>query len=148
MLEVLVAVALFTLVVIALGIIILLSRSVLVPSGDVHITVNGERDIAVPVGDKLLNVLTGQSLFLPSACGGGGTCGQCKVKILDGGGDLLPTEKAHISKREARGGERLACQVNVAGDLAIELPEEVFGVNRWECTVRSNSNEGEEGDCN
>ena len=140
MLEVLVAVALFTLVVIALGIIILLSRSVLVPSGDVHITVNGERDIAVPVGDKLLNVLTGQSLFLPSACGGGGTCGQCKVKILDGGGDLLPTEKAHISKREAREGERLACQVNVAGDLAIEVPEEVFGVNRWECTVRSNSN--------
>ncbi|TNF88736.1 MAG: NADH:ubiquinone reductase (Na(+)-transporting) subunit F [Gammaproteobacteria bacterium] len=138
--EVTVAVALFTLVVIMLGVIILLSRSVLVPSGDVHITVNGERDITVPVGDKLLNVLTGQSLFLPSACGGGGTCGQCKVKILEGGGELLPTEKAHISKREAREGERLACQVNVNGDLAIQVPEEVFGVNRWECTVRSNDN--------
>ncbi len=140
MLEIIVAVGLFTLVVIALGVIILLSRSVLVPSGDVHIVVNGERDIAVPVGDKLLNVLTGQSLFLPSACGGGGTCGQCKVKILEGGGELLPTEKAHINKRAAREGERLACQVSVAGDLAIEVPEEVFGVNRWECTVRSNEN--------
>ncbi len=140
MLEIIVAVALFTLVVITLGVIILLSRSALVPSGDVHIIVNGERDLEVPVGDKLLNVLTGQSLFLPSACGGGGTCGQCKVKILEGGGELLPTEKSHISKREAREGERLACQVNVNGNLAIEVPEEVFGVNRWECTVRSNDN--------
>ena len=137
MLEIIVAVALFTLVVIMLGVIILLSRSVLVPSGDVHITVNGERDIAVPVGGKLLNVLTGQSLFLPSACGGGGTCGQCKVRILEGGGELLPTEKVHINKRAAREGERLACQVNVDGDLAIEVPQEVFGVNRWECGSKS-----------
>jgi len=138
--EVAVAVALFTVVVMALGVVILLSRSWLVPGGDVSINVNGERDLRVPAGDKLLNVLAGQALFLPSACGGGGTCGQCKVRILEGGGDLLPTEKAHINKRAAADGQRLACQVNVDQDMRIEVSEEVFGVNKWECRVRSNEN--------
>jgi Na+-transporting NADH:ubiquinone oxidoreductase subunit F len=138
--EIGVAVALFTVVVMTLGFIILLSRSWLVPSGNLVINVNGERDLSVPAGGKLLNLLTGEELFLPSACGGGGTCGQCKVKVLEGGGELLPTEKAHISKRAALAGERLACQVSVNQDMRIEVPEEVFGVNKWECTVRSNDN--------
>ena len=138
--EISIAVALFTVIVMALGLLILMARSRLVPSGNVTIGVNGERDLTVPVGDKLLNVLTAQELFLPSACGGGGTCGQCKVKVLEGGGDLLPTEKAHVNKRAAAAGQRLACQVSVAGDMEIEVPDDVFGVNKWECTVRTNDN--------
>ena len=138
--EIFVAVGIFTAVVTGLGVIILLSRGLLVPSGDLTILVNGERELRVPAGDKLLNVLTSSGLFLPSACGGGGTCGQCRCRLLAGGGELLPTEMAHVSKRDAREGYRLACQVTVNEDLAIEVPEAVFGVNRWETTVRSNDN--------
>jgi Na+-transporting NADH:ubiquinone oxidoreductase subunit F len=138
--EIVISVILFTSIVMVLAVLILLSRSRLVPSGDIHINVNGERDLTVPAGSKLLNTLSANELFLPSACGGGGTCGQCKVKVLQGGGALLPTEATHISKRKAAEGERLACQVNVAQDLRIEVPEDVLGVNKWECTVRSNEN--------
>ena len=138
--EIFIAVTLFTGIVISLAVLILLARLRLVPSGDVMINVNGERDLAVPAGGKLLNALTAQELFLPAACGGGGTCGQCRVKVLEGGGALLPTEASHISKREAVAGERLACQVSVNQDMRIEVPEDVFGVNKWECTVRSNDN--------
>lgn len=138
--EILVAVALFMLVVISLGVIILMARRALIPAGDLVIRVNGERELRVPAGDKLLNVLSGAGLFLPSACGGGGTCGQCRCRLLSGGGELLPTEKAHINRRDARAGYRLACQVTVNEDLDIEVPEAVFGVNRWETTVRSNEN--------
>ena len=138
--EIAIAVTLFTGIVMFLAVLILLARSRLVPSGNVMINVNGERDLAVPAGGKLLNALTAKELFLPSACGGGGTCGQCKVKVLEGGGALLPTEASHISKREAAAGERLACQVAVDQDMLIEVPEDVFGVNKWECTVRSNDN--------
>ena len=138
--EILIAVVLFTGVVGTLAILILLARSRLVPSGDVHIIVNEEKDLAVPAGGKLLTTLSAQELFLPSACGGGGTCGQCRVRILEGGGSPLPTEAAHINKREAAVGMRLACAVNVTDDLRITVPEDVFGVNKWECTVRSNRN--------
>ena len=138
--EILIAVALFTGVVGALAILILLARSRLVPSGDVHVIVNDEKDLAVPAGGKLLTTLSAQMLFLPSACGGGGTCGQCRVRILEGGGSPLPTEAAHINKREAAEGMRLACAVSVTDDLRISVPEDVFGVNKWECTVRSNHN--------
>ena len=138
--EIFVRVLLFTGIVMCLAVLILLARSQLVPSGDIRINVNGERDLSVPAGSKLLNTLTANELFLPSACGGGGTCGQCRVKVMEGGGALLPTEAAHISKRMAADGERLACQVNVDQDLRIEVPEDVFGVNKWECTVRSNEN--------
>ncbi len=138
--EIIVAVVLFTGIVMALATMILLARSRLVPSGDITINVNGERDVAVHAGGKLLNVLGANELFLPSACGGGGTCGQCKVKVLEGGGSLLPTETSHISKREAADGLRLGCQVPVDQDLRIEVPESVFGVTKWECAVRSNEN--------
>jgi Na+-transporting NADH:ubiquinone oxidoreductase subunit F len=138
--EIIIAVALFTAIVISLALLILAARRVLVPSGDVAINVNGERDIIVQPGNKLLGALSSNGLFLPSACGGGGTCGQCKVKVLEGGGDLLPIEAAHISKREATDGQRLACQVSINNAMRIEVPEDVFGVSKWECTVRSNDN--------
>ncbi len=138
--EVTIAVVLFTGIVGALAVLILVARSRLVPSGDITINVNGERDYTVPAGGKLLTVLSAQQLFLPSACGGGGSCGQCRVKVLEGGGSPLPTEAAFISKREAAEGQRLACAVNVTEDMRIEVGEDVFGVNKWECTVRSNNN--------
>ena len=138
--EIALAVILFTGIVISLAILILIARSRLVPSGDIHIVVNEERDLTVPAGGKLLSALTAQELFLPSACGGGGTCGQCKVVILEGGGSPLPTEAAHINKREAASGLRLACQVGVDKDMRISFPEDVFGVTKWQCTVRSNNN--------
>ncbi len=138
--EIIVGVALFTSIVGTLATFILLARSRLVPSGDIMINVNGEKDYAVPAGGKLLTALSAQQLFLPSACGGGGTCGQCRVKILEGGGPPLPTEATFITKREAAEGERLACAVNVTEDLRIEVEDDVFGVNKWECTVRSNAN--------
>ncbi|SNY92615.1 Na+-transporting NADH:ubiquinone oxidoreductase subunit F [Cohaesibacter sp. ES.047] len=130
----------FTIIVLALVFLILFARSRLVSSGNVNITINGERTITVPSGGKLLGVLAGQKIFVPSACGGGGTCAQCRCKVLEGGGSILPTEETHITKREAREGDRLSCQVAVKQDMKIEVPEEVFGVKKWECTVRSNEN--------
>lgn len=133
-------VMLFTLIVIALVTVILLARSKLVSSGNVNITINGEKTISVPAGGKLLQTLASQKLFVSSACGGGGTCAQCRVRVLSGGGSILPTEESHITKREAAQGDRLSCQVAVKQDMEIVVPEEVFGVKKWECTVRSNDN--------
>ncbi|MEM1004477.1 MAG: NADH:ubiquinone reductase (Na(+)-transporting) subunit F, partial [Pseudomonadota bacterium] len=133
-------VALFTVIVIALVTIILAARSKLVSTGDVNITINGEKTISVPAGGKLLQTLAAEKLFVPSACGGGGTCAQCRVRVHSGGGSILPTEESHITKREASCGDRLSCQVAVKQDMNIEVPEEVFGVKKWECTVRSNEN--------
>ncbi|MFD1696199.1 NADH:ubiquinone reductase (Na(+)-transporting) subunit F [Roseibium aestuarii] len=133
-------VALFTLIVLGLVAIILAARSKLVSTGNVNITINGEKTISVPAGGKLLQTLAAEKLFVPSACGGGGTCAQCRVKVHSGGGSILPTEESHITKREAACGDRLSCQVAVKQDMEIEVPEEVFGVKKWECTVRSNDN--------
>jgi Na+-transporting NADH:ubiquinone oxidoreductase subunit F len=131
-------VAMFTGVVLSLVFLIMLARSRLVASGKVSILVNDEKTIETGVGSKLLSALAEQKLFVASACGGGGTCGQCKVRVVEGGGAILPTERSHINKREAANGERLSCQVVVKEDLKIEVPREVFGVRRMECTVRSN----------
>lgn len=133
-------VALFTMIIIALVFIILFARSKLVAEGDVHLLVNGEKDLVVKPGSKLLGALADKGLFISSACGGGGTCGQCKVKVMEGGGTLLPTEEGHINRRQAACGERLACQVAVKQDMKIEVPDDVFGVKKWKCTVRSNNN--------
>ncbi|MFW8595184.1 NADH:ubiquinone reductase (Na(+)-transporting) subunit F [Cribrihabitans neustonicus] len=133
-------VALFTVIVLALVTIILVARSRLVSSGNVNITINGEKTISVPAGGKLLQTLAAEKLFVPSACGGGGTCAQCRVRVHSGGGSILPTEESHITKREAACGDRLSCQVSVKQDMDIEVPEEVFGVKKWRCKVRSNEN--------
>ncbi|WP_372750407.1 NADH:ubiquinone reductase (Na(+)-transporting) subunit F [Litorivivens sp.] len=130
----------FTAVVLSLVAVILFARSRLVSSGNVNIEINGEKTITVPAGDKLLGTLASNNLFLASACGGGGSCAQCKCIVSEGGGSLLPTEEAHFTPREAREGWRLSCQTPVKQDMKIEIPEEVFGVKQWECTVESNPN--------
>ncbi len=138
--EIILGVGMFTAVVLALVAVILLAKRQLVASGPVFLNINDEKDVEVSAGGKLLNVLADQKLFVSSACGGGGTCGQCKVKIFEGGGEILQTELSHITKREAREGCRLSCQVAVKQDMKVEIPEEVFGVRKWKCRVRSNQN--------
>jgi Na+-transporting NADH:ubiquinone oxidoreductase subunit F len=140
MLEILLGVFFFTAIVIALVFVILGAKSKLVASGNVDVLINDEKTIHVPIGAKLLTGLADANLFVSSACGGGGTCGQCKVKVYEGGGDILPTELSHISKREAKDGDRLACQVTVKQNMKIHVHDEVFGVKKWETTVRSNNN--------
>jgi Na+-transporting NADH:ubiquinone oxidoreductase subunit F len=140
MLEILLGIIIFTGIVIALVFGIIGAKSKLVAEGDVEILINHEKKIHVPVGSKLLGALAENGLFVSSACGGGGTCGQCKVKIHSGGGEILPTELGHITKREAALGERLSCQVSVKHNMDIEVEDEVFGIKKWECTVKSNHN--------
>ncbi|RBP80260.1 Na+-transporting NADH:ubiquinone oxidoreductase subunit F [Shewanella putrefaciens] len=140
--EMAIGIGMFTLVVCLLVIVILIAKKKLVATGDVTIGINedAEKSIQVAAGDKLLGALASQSIFIPSACGGGGTCGQCRVKIKAGGGDILPTEMGHITKKEAKEGCRLACQVSVKTDMELELDEEIFGVKKWQCKVISNDN--------
>ncbi|EPE8811157.1 NADH:ubiquinone reductase (Na(+)-transporting) subunit F [Yersinia enterocolitica] len=140
--EIILGVVMFTLIVLALTVMILFAKSKLVNTGDITIDINEDADksFTAPAGDKLLNMLSSHGIFVSSACGGGGSCGQCRVTIKEGGGDILPTELSHISKREAKEGCRLACQVSVKQNLKIELPEEIFGVKKWECEVISNDN--------
>ncbi len=140
MTEIILGVIFFAAIVLALVFIILSARTKLVAQGNVKININHEKTIEVPTGGKLLGALADAGIFVGSACGGGGTCAQCKVKVFEGGGAILPTETGHINKRQAREGERLSCQVAVKQDMKIEVPEEVFGVKKWECTVRSNDN--------
>jgi Na+-transporting NADH:ubiquinone oxidoreductase subunit F len=140
MIEILLGVGFFTGIVLILAVLILSARSKLVASGHVTITINDKKFIQTPIGGKLLNALGDAKIFVSSACGGGGTCGVCRVKVFEGGGAILPTETSHINKREAREGYRLSCQVAVKQNLKIEVPDEVFGVKKWECTVRSNHN--------
>lgn len=140
MLEILLGIIIFTAFVIALVFVIIGAKSKLVAEGDVEILINDEKKIHVPVGSKLLTALADNGLFVSSACGGGGTCGQCKVKVHSGGGEILATELSHISKREAAHGERLSCQVSVKHNMNIEVEDSVFGVKKWECTVKSNNN--------
>ena len=133
-------VGMFTAIVLALVMVILAARSRLVSSGNVSIEINGGKTIEVPAGGKLLQTLADANLFLASACGGGGTCAQCKCQVSDGGGSMLPTEESHFTRRQANDGWRLSCQTPVKQDMRIQIPEEVFGVKQWECTVESNDN--------
>jgi Na+-transporting NADH:ubiquinone oxidoreductase subunit F len=141
-LEIYLGVGMFTAIVAVLVAIILVARSKLVSSGDVTIEINGdpEKSIKVPAGDKLLQTLAGNGIFLSSACGGGGTCAQCECIVTDGGGSMLPTEEGYFTRGQAREGHRLSCQVAVKQDMKIEIPEEVFGVKQWRCKVKSNEN--------
>ncbi len=120
--------------------LLLFVKQKLSPSGPVTITINGEREIEVSSGDSLLSTLGGQKIFLPSACGGGGTCIQCECHVLSGGGEALPTETPHFSRKELQHGARLACQVKVNQNMEITIPEEIFGIKKWEATVVRNYN--------
>ncbi|MFT7009126.1 MAG: Na+-transporting NADH:ubiquinone oxidoreductase subunit F [Colwellia sp.] len=141
--EIILGVSMFTAIVLALVLVILFAKSKLVSSGDVTISINGDPSKAVvtAAGGKLLGALADQGIFIPSACGGGGTCGQCRVDVHSGGGDILPTEEGHINKREAKSGCRLACQVAVKQDMDIVVEDEIFGVQQWECEVISNDSQ-------
>jgi Na+-transporting NADH:ubiquinone oxidoreductase subunit F len=142
MLTIVLGVTVFVIVIITLVVMLIIARSRLVASADVTITVNDDPDKAIiaPAGDTLLNTLSAQKIFIPSACGGKGTCGVCKLEVLSGGGALLPTETSHINRGEARHGVRLSCQVKVKQDMKIEVEPEIFDVRKWQCRVRSNRN--------
>jgi len=132
----------FTGVVLLLVLVIIFARSRLVSTGSVNIEINDDpaNTITVPAGSKLLQTLAENKIFLSSACGGGGTCSQCKCLVMDGGGSILPTEESHFTSKEQNEGWRLSCQVSVKNDLKIKIPDEVFGVKEWECEVISNDN--------
>ena len=140
MIEFILAPVMFTLIILSLVVLIIVARSKLVASGDVSININQEKDIKIAGGQKLLFALANEKIFLSSACGGGGTCGQCTVRVLEGGGDALATEKAKLSLGQIRDGERLSCQVSCKQDMKIEIPKEAFGVKKWQCKVKSNKN--------
>ena len=136
------ALIVFTAIIIGLSLMLIAARKRLVPQGEVKIVVNGDSDnpILVQPGVSLLSALSDQNIFLPSACGGGGTCAMCECHVDKGGGDPLPTEMNHLTRREAAENKRLACQVKVREDMDIRIPEEIFGIKKWECTVKSNYN--------
>lgn len=135
-------IVMFTVIVLSLVGIVLAAKARLVAQGEVSILINGDQSKALktPAGSTLLNTLAANKIFIPSACGGKGSCGVCKVKVFTGGGSLLPTEENFISRGDAREGVRLSCQVKVKQNMSIEVPHEVFDVRKWECTVRSNDN--------
>lgn len=142
MTTVVVGVAFFLLIIIALVLVLQAAKARLVASGDVTISINDDPSASLKTksGGTLLGTLADNKIFIPSACGGKGSCGVCKVKVFEGGGTLLPTEEGHISRGEAREGCRLSCQVKVKQDMKIEVPAEVFHVRKWRCKVRSNDN--------
>ncbi|MEL6803833.1 MAG: NADH:ubiquinone reductase (Na(+)-transporting) subunit F, partial [Bacteroidota bacterium] len=136
------AIVIFSVIIALLVAMLLFARKRLIPQGEVKIVVNGDEEnpLMVQPGSSLLNVLSDKSVFLPSACGGGGTCAMCECHIDAGGGDVLPTELNHLTRREVAENLRLACQVKVRSDMQIRIPEEIFGIKKWECTVKSNYN--------
>ena len=134
------SVLVLTSVIFLLVTLLLVAKSKLLPSGPVSLKINGENEVEVSSGDTLLSTLGNNKIFLPSACGGGGTCIQCRCQVLEGGGEILPTEKPHFSRKEIADGWRLGCQVKVKEDMTIKVPEEVFGIKKWEATVVRNWN--------
>lgn len=134
------SVVVFLLIILILVVIILIAKAKLMPSGNVKITVNNDKELNSPMGGTLLNTLQAQEIFLSSACGGGGTCGQCRCRVEEGGGEILPTEKGHFSRKEQLNNWRLSCQVKVKENMSIVVPDEVFGIKEWECEVISNHN--------
>ncbi len=137
---VIISIVVFLVFILALVSIILFAKAKLSPSGKVKLTINGEKTIEVDAGSTLLSTLGNNKIFLPSACGGGGTCIQCKCQVHSGGGAILPTEEPHFSRKEQADNWRLGCQVKVKEDMEIEVPEEVFGIKKWEATVVRNYN--------
>lgn len=142
MMTIIYAVAVFSLVILALAFGLIAAKKRLVPQGDVKIIINGDEanPLLVKPGSSLLSALGDKNIFLPSACGGGGTCAMCECHVYEGGGDVLPTELNHLTRKEVAEHKRLACQVKVRQDMKIHVPEEIFGIKKWECEVVSNYN--------
>ena len=132
---ILASVGVFLGVILLLVIILLIAKRYLSPSGKVKVTINGEKEVEVEVGSSLLSTLAENKIFLPSACGGGGSCAQCRCQVEAGGGEILPTEKVHFSRKEQQANWRLGCQVKVKQYMEIKVPEAVLGVKKWECEV-------------
>ena len=137
---ILASIGVFLAVILVLVIVLLVAKKYLSPSGKVTITVNGSNVIEVEQGDTVMNSLNDNGIHLPSACGGKASCGQCKLQVLRGGGEILDSEKPHFSRKEIKDNWRLGCQVKVKGDMEVKVPEEVMGVKEWECTVIENRN--------
>ena len=137
---ILASIGVFLVTILVLVVILLVAKNFLVASGKVKLTVNGENQLEVESGSTLLNTLAVNNVFLPSACGGKGSCGQCKCQVIEGGGEILPSEVSHFSRKQQKDHWRLGCQVKVKGDLSIKVPESVMGVKEYECTVISNKN--------
>src|SRR6056297_2243974 len=140
--NIIIAVLVFSAVILLLALMLIFARKRLVPQGDVKIVINGDKEnpLLVSPGASLLAALSDKDIFLPSACGGGGTCAMCECHVDAGGGDVLPTEMNHLTRKEAAENKRLACQVKVREDMRIRIPEEIFGIQKWECEVVSNYN--------
>ncbi|HCI16007.1 MAG: NADH:ubiquinone reductase (Na(+)-transporting) subunit F [Candidatus Marinimicrobia bacterium] len=137
----LISIGVFTGVILILVLILNFAESKLLPQGDVSIKINdNNKIITTRPGATLLSTLANENIFLPSACGGGGTCAMCRCQVLDGGGEILPTETGHINRKDAKDHWRLACQVKIKEDMDIYVPDEVFNIRKWDCTVRSNNN--------
>ena len=137
---ILASIGVFLVTILVLVVILLVAKKFLVASGNVKLTINGENQLEVESGSTLLNTLAVNGVFLPSACGGKGSCGQCKCQVVEGGGEILPSEVSHFSRKQQKDHWRLGCQVKVKGDLSIKVPESVMGVKEYECTVISNKN--------
>ncbi len=135
-----VAVVIFFIVILLLVILLLVAKAKLLPSGKVKITINGDKEVEVEQGGSLLQTLSTEKIYLPSACGGKGSCGQCKCQVVQGGGEISPTEVPHFTRKQIKDHWRLGCQVKVKGDMAIKVPESVLGVKEWQCKVISNKN--------
>ncbi len=135
-----VSIIVFLVIILALVGMLLYARKKLLPQGEVVITINGEKELVVEPGTTLLNTLSNEKIYLPSACGGGGTCGMCVCQVTEGAGEILPTEKPFFTRKEQQSNYRLGCQVRVRDNMKIEIPEEIFGIKKWECEVVSNDN--------
>ena len=135
-----ISIVVFLLIILLLVVILLVAKKYLSPSGKVLITVNGDRELTVDQGNNVMATLNENGIFLPSACGGKASCGQCKLQVLEGGGEILDSERSHFSRKEVKEHWRLGCQCKVKGDLKVKVPESVLGVKEWECTVISNKN--------
>ena len=134
------SICVFLIIILLLVTLLLTAKKYLSPSGNVTITVNGDRTLSVGQGASIMTTLTENGIFLPSACGGKASCGQCKLQILEGGGEILDSEKPHFTRKEIKNHWRLGCQAKVKGDMVVQVPESVLGVKEWECTVISNKN--------
>ena len=137
---IIVSIIVFLVIILLLVVVLLIAKKFLSPSGNVKININGEKELSVEQGNSVMNTLNENGIFLPSACGGKASCGQCKLQVVEGGGEILDSERSHFTRKEIKDNWRLGCQCKVKGDLKVKVPESVMGVKEWECTVISNKN--------